>query len=131
MHRIGILFFCFGWLPLHSGCGDAGIDATVEVTGRIFFRDQPLQDGTIAFISDPRANPHRDLAFSRIDSLGCYQLRTTEGKLPRPGVYQVAIVGSHRPGQRPATLDRPDPSSSQLSATISGPHHQVVNWHLP
>ncbi len=116
---------------LMAGCSRSDQVPGVDVTGRIYFNGQPLAEGLITFVADARLSSHSDVALSRIDALGCYQLRTPEGRLPRAGVYHVAIVGSCQIGKAQADLQLPNPNTSQLTATIEGPAHQVIQWRLP
>lgn len=73
-----------------SGCDD-GLPTRVQVTGRVFFQDQPLQTGTITFSPKKKGATRPSLAFLRED--GTFKMstfRADDGV--QPGQYDVAII---------------------------------------
>jgi hypothetical protein len=73
-----------------GGCGD-GLPTRVHVSGRVFFKDQPLQTGTITFSPKEKGATRPSLAFLRED--GTFKMstfRSDDGV--QPGQYDVAII---------------------------------------
>jgi hypothetical protein len=80
---------CLAWglLLAATGCGSRAAPLT-PVSGRVYFRGQPLAGGTIVFTPDPERGNKGPQAWAEIDAEGHYQLATNG----QPG----AVSGWHR-----------------------------------
>jgi hypothetical protein len=99
---------------LPAGCG-RGQPALAPVSGRVFYRGQPLAGGTIVFTPDPERGGCGPLACGEVGKDGSYSLSTGREKGAVPGWHRVTVA--------PARVDGPDgkPAPAALPRCFSDP----------
>ncbi len=124
---------CLPVLPLVLvlGCGESS-QPLVPVTGKVTYRGQPLQNGTIVFTPDPRRGPLGNMAMGEIKADGTYSLRTEKAFGTAPGYYRVTVAvllgGSVQPSLLPEKYC--DPDLSGLTCEIKGGFAQAIDFNL-
>jgi hypothetical protein len=126
MRRL-VVILC-AMLPLACGCG-RGQPTLAPVSGRVFYRGQPLAGGTIVFTPDPDRGGKGPLACGEIGADGRFTLST--------GTQPGAVVGWHRvtvaarPGARPALPRRfSDPDLCDKCVEVKGGQMNQPELHL-
>jgi hypothetical protein len=97
-------------LLIAGGCG-RGAPVLAPVSGRAFYRGQPLRGGTVVFSPDPERGGRGPLACAEIGPDGTYVLAT--------GLHRGAVCGWHR-----VTIAAPcpaDPTALRLPSRFSDP----------
>ena len=80
---------CAALVSSLSGCGGDGI-VRHQVSGKVTFREQPVEYGTIAFEPEASVGQIAPSSFVRIEH-GAYQ--TAKGDGPTTGKYKVRVMG--------------------------------------
>ncbi|QDV48694.1 carboxypeptidase-like regulatory domain-containing protein [Gimesia fumaroli] len=124
---------------LISGCGGGPDDApkTVEVTGTVTMKGNPVADATIVFI--PKSGPS---AVGSTDASGKYSLKTGKEPGAIPGSHVVTITSGGEipmPGTEAAKKDQSkpeippeygDPKKSGLTADVKATGENVIDFKL-
>ena len=92
------------WLGL-AGCRPAG-EQLAPVKGKVLYRGQPLQGGTIVFIPDSSRGTHGNLAVADIQPDGTFTLKTDDVFGAVPGHHRVTVswVRPQGPGYPPLSI---------------------------
>lgn len=109
---------------LLAGCG--GKPALVPVTGRVFYKRQPLAGGTIVFTPDPQRGGRGPQAMARIGLDGRFQLRTGDAAGAVAGWHTVTIAPP-RDHPLPRRYGDPDLSGQRFEVPASGPAECVLH----
>jgi hypothetical protein len=122
--RIGLGALLFASL---AGC-DTEAAKREPVEGRVYFRDEPLHGGTIAFTPDADRGNDGPMATGEIQSDGRYTLRTGDD----PG----AVIGWHRvtiaagPDGQALPRKYSDPKFSDQSREVKPGQANAFDFHL-
>ncbi|MCC6417604.1 MAG: hypothetical protein IT429_05085 [Gemmataceae bacterium] len=129
-----------GSVLLGPGCR-SGTAPLTQVQGKVTYRGQPVQGGTIVFAPDVSRGARGELACAEIQQDGSYTLKT--GDLPGAtvGWHVVTISSVLPPGQPP--LGQPyavppsvlptryrDPRFSGLACEVSADRPNTINFQL-
>jgi len=127
-------------LLLLSGCGSHGNSTTAPVSGKVSYRNRPLNAGTIVFTPDPTRGASGEPVWADIGLDGTYQVKNGASAGVAPGWYRVtvAVVEAGQPslGQRfavPRSLlpDKyRDPELSGLVCEIQAGRQNSINFNL-
>lgn len=127
------LWRCLPVLPivLVLGCGENS-QAPVPITGKVTYRGQPLQNGTIVFTPDPRKGHVGTMAMGEIQSDGSYSLRTGNVFGAPPGYYRITVAEGGLPYNTQTSLPDKyrDPELSGLVYEIKAGLAQTVDLKL-
>jgi hypothetical protein len=83
---IALALLIGGW-----GCGN-GTPTLTQVTGRVTFRNLPVQNGTIVFIPDSTKGERGPIAKGKIGADGSFSLSTGEAYGAPAGWYRVTVA---------------------------------------
>ena len=101
-----------------AGCGSSGPEMA-RVSGKVTYQGQPLETGTVSFISTDPARPN---ASGTLGPGGLYQLQTREpGDGAELGEYQVVISDLDPDAMNTALPGEPIQLSSKLPEKYQNP----------
>jgi hypothetical protein len=107
--------------------------ALAPVTGRVFYRGQPLTGGTIVFTPDPDRGGSGPLACAEIGPDGRYALSSGRHKGAVPGWHRITVAAGPPAGKdQPATLPRrfSDPELCGKCVEVKPNQTNVLEVHL-
>jgi hypothetical protein len=78
-----------------SGCGEAGVEGVVPVSGKVTYKDQPVADATVTFVGEGAGAA---AAVGNTSSDGSYSLRTLNTEGAKPGKYTVLVTKTESTG---------------------------------
>lgn len=108
LHRLALINLCVGFcLACLSGCGQSG-EATYQVQGHLYFKEQPVKHGFVTFVSK-KGRPVR----VGTDTSGNYA-----ASLPA-GHYRIAVISMSDAEVEEATsaVDAPDRVAAMLKSS--------------
>lgn len=92
-----------------AGCGEAGVDGVVPVTGKVTYKDQPVADATVSFIGEGQGGR---TAVGTTAADGTYVLRTLNSEGAVPGKYTVTVTKAEAAAASGATVSMEDATKS-------------------
>jgi hypothetical protein len=119
-------------IVLFLGCGENS-QAPVPIRGKVTYRGQPVQNGTIVFTPDPRKGQVGAMAIGEIQPDGTYSLRNGKAFGAPPGYYRItvaAVLGSPYSTQTSLPDKYRDPELSGLVYEIKAGLAQTVDLKL-
>jgi hypothetical protein len=112
-----------GLLVGSCGRGETGL---VPVSGRVFYRQQPLPGGTIVFTPDPQRGGRGPQAMARIGPDGRYQLKTGERAGAVAGWHRITVAPAGEQAL-PSRYRDPELSGQRFEVRPSGPSECVLH----
>ena len=116
-----------GLLVLLTGCGRPDVKLA-PVTGRVFYRGQPLAGGTIVFTPDADRGGSGPLACGEIGADGRYTLRTGDEAGAVPGWHKVTVAGGRDDTLLPRKYS--DPEGSGQGREVKAGQGNVLDLEL-
>ncbi len=110
-------------LPLALvGCGK-GEPTLMPVEGRILFRGQPVDAGTVVFTPDPERGNNGPIAWAEILPDGRFRLKSDDRDGAVPGWHRITIAGSSHQVVVPAYYRDPERAHlfREIQPDASGP----------
>lgn len=107
--RVFLPLLCL--LPLCLGCGK-GAPALVPIEGRIVYRGQPVDAGTVVFTPDSERGNFGPIAWAEIQADGRFRLQSEERDGAVLGWHRITVAGSCQQQILPSHYR--DPERSQL-----------------
>ncbi len=81
-----------------AGCGKSE-EKLAPVRGKVYYRGEPVQGGTIVFAPDADRGGHGPIAHAEIGADGSFSLRTDGEPGATPGWHRVTVAGTSIPAR--------------------------------